>query len=176
MERMCNEYGTALFMLAKENNSENEYAKALDTVLGVFGENPEYMDFMASPGIPKAERLKAIEVSLGDSVPEYVVSFVQLLCERGRIREFEGCVKEYKKLLDASKNVSAAYITSSVELTSAEKAKLKEKLEKMSGHSVILECSEDKSLMGGIVIEMDGKIIDGSIRRRLHEVKDVISR
>ena len=173
---MYNEYGTALFMLAKENNSENEYAEALDTVLNVFSENSEYMDFLASPGIPKAERLEAIEAALGGSVPEHIVSFVQLLCERGRIREFSGCVKEYKKLLDASKNISEAYITSSVELMPDEKEKLKNKLEKMSGHSVTLECSVDKSLMGGIVIEMDGKIIDGSIRRRLHEVKDVISR
>lgn len=173
---MSKEYGTALFMLAKENGAENEYADALETVLTAFHQNPDYINFLASPSIPKQERIDAVEQAFGISVPEHIVSFIKLLCERGRIFEFNDCVKEYKKLLDISKHISVAQVTSSIELTVQEKEKLQQKLEKISGHSVVLECSVDKSLLGGIIIEMDGKIIDGSLQRRLHEVKDVISR
>ena len=176
MTEMTKEYGTALFILAKENGAEKEYAEALDTVLSVFRENPEYIDFLASPSIPKRERLDAAEQALRESVPEHIVSFVQLLCERGRIRGFEACVKEYKKLLDAVNLVSSAKVTSTVKLTEQEEERLKEKLEKLTGHSVILECSTDRTLLGGMVVEIDGKIMDGSLRHRLREVKDVISR
>ena len=52
---------------------------------------------------------------------------------------------------------------------------LRLKLEKQSGRNVLLECSTDSTLLGGIVVEMDGKILDGSIRRRLQEVKEVMN-
>ena len=45
----------------------------------------------------------------------------------------------------------------------------------MSGHSVKLVCQLDPTLLGGVVVEMDGRCIDGSLRRRLHEVKDVMN-
>lgn len=176
MAQMSKEYGEALFSLAMECNAADEYAAALDMVLAVFGENPEYVDFLASPSIPQAERIDALEKAFDSAVPEHIVSFIALLCERGRIREFGGCVKEYKELLDASKHISVAKIVSAVALTDSEKEKLQTKLEKMSGQTVILECTVDESLLGGIIIEMDGKVMDGSVRRRLHEVKEVISR
>lgn len=176
MAQLSREYGEALFSLAMECNAADEYAAALDTVLAVFDENPEYMDFLASPSIPKSERIDALEKAFASAVPEHIVSFIALLCERGRIREFSGCVKEYKELLDASKHIGIAKVVSAVALTDSEKEKLRIKLEKMSAQTVILECSVDESLLGGVIIEMDGKVMDGSVRRRLQEVKEVISR
>ncbi len=176
MTQMNKEYGTALFMLAKELGKESEYAVALECVEEVFASNPEYIDFLASPGIAMGERLDALSRAFGDAIPCDVLSFVKLLCERGRIRSVKGCIEEYKKLLDAQNNVSVAYVKSAVELTDEEKARLKDKLEIQSGHSVIMECTVDESLMGGIVVEIDGRIIDGSLKSRLYEVKDVISK
>ena len=65
-------------------------------------------------------------------------------------------------------------MTSAVELTDDEKKKLKLKLEKMSGKSLILKCTVDKSVLGGVIVKMDGKIMDGSLKHRLEEVKEVI--
>ena len=176
MAQMSKEYGTALFSLAKECDAEDEYKKALDTVLSVFRETPEYIDLLASPSIPKDERAEAVEQAFSGSVPEHVVSFLQLLCEKGHIRSFEGCVSEYNALYDASKKIAVAKVTSAVPLTDGEKDSLKQKLQKISGSNVCLECSTDKSLMGGLVVEINGKVIDGTLSHRLHEVKDVISR
>ncbi len=176
MTGMNKEYGTALFMLAKELGTENEYAMALECVMDVFSKNPLYMDFLASPSIPMQERLDAIAQAFDNSIPENVVSFVQLLCEKGRIYCLFGCADEYKKLLDVQNSISVAYVKSAVELTEEEKQRLRDKLEVQSGNSVILECSTDKSIMGGIVVEIDGKVIDGSLKNRLYEVKDVISK
>lgn len=174
MTQMSKEYGTALFMLACELDKVNEYSSALDTVLDVFNKNPEYVTFLSSPGIPMQERVDAVENALGAFLPEHVVSFIKILCERGRINAFADCVKEYRKLLDAANKVSVAKVKSPVALTEDEKERLKSKLEKINGNSVVLDCSIDESLMGGIVVEIDGKIVDGSLRRRLHEVKEVM--
>ncbi len=175
MNDIGKEYGTALFMLACEENSQEEYAKALKTITGVFYDNPEYMDFLASHGISLSERLKAIETAFGDHVPSQVLSCVQLMCEKGRIENFFEAAEEYKALFDASKHISVAKVTSAVELTDDEKTGLYNKLKAMSGGEVATDYFVDESLIGGLIVELDGKIMDGSLRNRLREVKDVIN-
>ena len=176
MTEMSKEYATALFMLAREEGSEKEYAEALEKVSAAFEEESEYMEFLSSPSIPVKERLSAIEQAFAEAVPENVLSFLQLLCEKGRIRSLKGCVEEYGRLLDAFENTSVAKVVSAVPLTEDEKRRLMKKLEKMCGHTVTMFCDVDGELLGGMVIELDGKVMDGSLRSRLHEVKDVISR
>lgn len=176
MTEMSKEYGTALFMLAKENNEQKGYAQALDEILAQFNANPEYVELLASPSIPKDERVEAIERAFGTSMPEHVVSFLKLLCERGRIRQLAECAEAYNKLLEEDMKISVARVRSVIELTVAERKALKKKLEKMTGRAVELECVIDTSILGGLSVEIDGKIIDGSVRHRLNEMKDVISK
>ena len=107
---------------------------------------------------------------------EHIVSFLCLLCERGRAREVFDSIKEFQNLLSFSKNVSKAYVKSAFPLNEDEKDRISKKLEKLAGGPVILECSVDEGLIGGVVIEMNGKVIDGSINNRLQKMKDVIKR
>ena len=60
-------------------------------------------------------------------------------------------------------------------LSPEQKTALRLKLEKQSGRNVLLECSTDSTLLGGIVVEMDGKVIDGSVRTRLQDIKEVMN-
>lgn len=174
MTQTSKEYAAALFLLAKETGMEKEISDALAGVLQVFRDNPDYIELLAAPGIPKRERAGAVEQALTGAVPEYVVSFIQMLCERGHIRSLEACVREYERLVQESKHISTAQVVSAVPLTEEEKERLERKLQALSGHSVILECSLDESLMGGLVVQMDGRVLDGSLKHRLHEVKEVM--
>jgi F-type H+-transporting ATPase subunit delta len=79
------------------------------------------------------------------------------------------------KLYNESKSISWAHVRSAIPLTPEQKTALRLKLEKQSGRNVLLECSTDNTLLGGIVVEMDGKILDGSLRRRLQDVKEVMN-
>ncbi|MBQ4556212.1 MAG: ATP synthase F1 subunit delta [Clostridia bacterium] len=176
MTDISREYATALFSLGLEEGKAREYFDALTIACKAFEENPEYIDFLHSPGIPISERTAALEAAFSEHIPENVLSFLQLLCENGHVRSFFECFTEYKKLLDESERVSFAKVASAFPLDDTEKANIKHKLEKISGRSVTLECTVDEKLLGGVAVEMDGKIMDGSIRHRLSEVKDVISR
>lgn len=174
--KMGKEYASALFTLAMEEGKQEEYGQALETVETVLSENSEYIDFLNSFSVPKAERIDAIEEAFGKSIPEHIVNFVKLLCEKDRISEIFDCIAIYKEFLDMSKNIAVAKITSSVELTEAEKEKLKKKLETTYNKTVVLDLKVDKSLVMGVVVEIDGKIIDGSIKKSLSDIKDVISK
>ena len=170
------EYGAALFMLACEAGEKRGYSDALGSIKEIFSENPEYPVFLSSPSVPMSERLASIEGAFGDSLPEHVLSFLILLCEKGRIECFSEAVEEYNALLDASERVSNVRVTSANELTDEEKEKLKSKLESVCKGEVRIEYFTDASLIGGLIVDIDGKIMDGSLRQRLREVKDVINK
>jgi len=169
------EYGTAVFMLACEENATELYAQALATVNEAFLANPGYMDFLASPSIPIGERIAALNEAFANHIPEQVLSFLQLLCQRGRISGFFAAVSEYNALLDASKKVSTVVVTSATELDAEQKQKLIKKLESMCSGKVNAEYQVDRSLIGGMIIDMDGKVIDGSVRTRLQDIKEVMN-
>ena len=174
MNEASKEYGTALFMLALETGEKKEYFNALKGVSTIIGENPEYLEFLASPSISVTERLSAIDTAFDGKLPEHVVSFLKLMCEKGRIAELFEAIEEYFTLYDESEKFLPAKITSAVELTDDEKSRLITKLEKTNSCKINPEYITDPSLIGGITVEIDGKILDGSIRQKLREVKEVM--
>ena len=167
------EYAEALFALASETGEQSSFMTALETVTEALDEHPELLELISSPAIACAERVETVAHCFGACCPETVVSFLQLLCEKGRIRLIDACAKEYRRLLDISTSVSVASVTSAVPLN--EIAALTQKLSRASGRAVQLSCTVDPSLLGGVIVEMDGRVIDGSLRHRLQEVKEVIS-
>lgn len=176
MSQVKVEYAQALFMLAMEKECVESFEKALDEIADAFEKEPRYMQFLSSPGIALSERLSAIESAFGTAYPREIVSFLKLLCERRHIEELVECVCEYKRLANEISKVSEAKVISAVELTDTEKEALKQKLEKMSGHKVMLDLTVDKSILGGIIVEIDGKVMDNSLKKHLKDVKDVISK
>ena len=88
--------------------------------------------------------------------------------------EFSDCVSDYRKLLMASKRITRVKVTSARELTEAEKARLINKLEKTTASTVQAEYFTDPAILGGVILEYDGRVMDGSLIHRLQEVKDVI--
>lgn len=160
-------------MLAQENGLTDEFSKQLKTVKREFRENPDYVLLLSAPGIPKAERISLIEQSFS-GCHEYVLSLLRLLCENGRIGGVLDCIKDYESLRKSAQNTLVARVTSAVELNDGEKAAITEKLQKSSGKKVQLKCRVDDKILGGLIIEMDGRIMDGSIKRGLHDIREVI--
>lgn len=169
------EYAAALFMLACEEKAEREYEKALKLIKEAFLSESYYEQLLSSPSIPLSQRLSAIEAAFADIVPTHVLSYLQLLCEKGRMNCFIGSVDEYCALVDAAERISKASVISAVPLTDDEKEKLKLRLEQTYNCKVNLEYSVDETLLGGLIVELDGKIMDGSVKNRLREIKEVIN-
>lgn len=174
MTEISKEYAQALFMLACEDGRQREYGRVLEQVKAAFEAQPDYALLLASPAIPVPERLRAIEAAFAELAPEHVLSYLKLLCEKGRIGCFVESVEAYQALLDAWEHVANAKITSAVELTEEEKQKLQLALERRCKGQVRAEYVVDTELLGGLVVEVDGNVLDGSLRQRLSEVKEVI--
>lgn len=168
------EYATALFELAVEEGTVEEYLDALRVIKKLVEENYEYTDFLSSPAIPLKERIDAIDEAFGKSFPENVTSFVKILCENARVRTLVGCIDEFSKLTMVMSNMTTANVYSAVALSDEQKKNVCKKLEKLTGKIVEPSYIIDESLIGGLKIEVEGKTYDGSIKHRLSDLKDVM--
>ena len=170
-----NNYAEALFMLAHEENSVEEFYDALKTVESIFLENAEYLQFLSTPSISKQERTAALAAAFDSKIPTDVLSFLQLLCEHSKIVYFFDCVAEYEQLREWSNNTAVAVVKSAVELTDIQKTELTSALERRTGKKITLKTQLDTTLLGGIVVEIDGELFDGSVKNNLKRVREVIS-
>lgn len=170
MSAIGNEYGGALFLLASEEGNLDEVAEALEGCGELFEKEPMYVSFLATPGIPIEERIGALGRAFHGRVPDCVSDFICLLVERGYIRFFSDCREEYEKQYNLLKNISIAEAFSARELSEEEKKKLCSRLEAATGRRIKLKTTVDEAIVGGMIVKIDGRLYDGSIRSRITDI------
>ena len=141
--------------------------KDLIEVRGIFRENQDYLRLLAEPSIKREERIGLIEKAFGTACERYFVSFLKLLCDRGMLGEYEGCVEAYKKRYNADHNIAEAVVTSAVALNDGQLKALSARLEEMSGKTIALTSKVDPKVLAGIKVELEGKQLDGTVMGRL---------
>ena len=176
MTETSREYAEALFLLTKESGIEQQALKDLRFVEELLKTNPDYQLLLISPAIPMSERSQALETALSGAILDPVLCFLRLFCEKGHITELSSCIEIFNDLCEEYQKTTTAYVTRFVPLTEEDKKSLTAKLESISGHRVRLDCTLDPSILGGVVVNMDGSVLDGSLRRRLSEMKEVMER
>jgi len=170
-----NNYAEALFMLAREENSVEDFYKSLEIANEAFKQNPEYLQFLATPSIPKSERTEALAVAFADKINQHILSFLQLLCEHGKAEQFFDCFAEFCRLREWASGTVVAVVKTAVELSESQRQGLIDGLEKRTGKKVVIKSEIDSKLLGGIVVELDGEILDGSVKNNLKRAREVIS-
>ncbi len=175
MAQISKEYAEALFALALEGEQVAEYEKKLSLIDSVMEENPEYIELVDSPAVLLSERLGVLDESFGD-MPEYILSFLKLLCENRHFGEIRRIISDFSELVRLSENRAEATVYYASPLDDAQKAALIERLEKKSGKKVEAVYVYDESLIGGIKVKLDDIMLDGSISGRLNKIKGVIGK
>lgn len=160
-------YGSSLYDLAKEENLAEVIWEEMNAVRQIMRENPDYMSLLSNASLSKQERIGLLQEALGEQVQKYLLNFLKLLCERDLLGEFGGCCEEYRKRYYQDHNMVEAIITSAVALTEEQLQALQKKLQASTGKTVVPVQKVDAGLMGGIRVEMEGKMLDGSVRERL---------
>ena len=92
--------------------------------------------------------------------------FVAFLVQKGRKEYLHRILRTYVDLYCASVGLSHVVLTSSVPSEALEE-KVRSELEKSLGHRILLETEVDPALIGGYRVEVDGKMLDASVRRQL---------
>lgn len=175
MTTTSREYAGALFELAVQEGNTKETSEGLETVVSALLQMPEYRALLASPAISKKDRLEALDSAFRGKIPDILLAILRMMVSRGHISELNRMARDYDELARGYQGESMAIVTSAVPLKEAETVVLRAKLEKKLGRKIILQCREDPDLIGGIRVEVDGRVIDGSIRNKLDEIKEVMN-
>ncbi len=164
-------YGDSLYDLAKEDHLTDRIFAHMQDVRQIFIENPVYRRLLAEPSVSMTERIGLLDEAFGGKIEAYLLNFIKILCERGLLMEYEGCCQEYQERYYKDCNIAAASVTSAVALTLEQTAALKTRLEKMCGKKVILTQKVSASVIGGMRIELEGRLIDGTVAGRLDSMQ-----
>ena len=169
------EYAGALFELSIEKGKQKDYYEDLMTISKSIKENPLFVEILVSPNVTLAQKIEVVDQTFG-SLSEDVVSLVKLLCEKKRFDMFDFVCQDYEALYNEASKILPAKVRTAAPLSKVEEKRLVETLEKKSGNKVKLELEIDEKILGGMIIELDGKIIDGSLKTRLNRIKEVIDK
>ncbi len=164
-------YGQSLYDLAAEENLTDDILGEMAGVRDIFRENPDYITLLSEPSVPRKERLQLVDESLGGSLNAYHLNFIKILVEKGLVREYSACYKRFRKSYNESHGIADALVTTAVPLSEVQLSQLKEKLEKVSGKKVLLEQKVDPDILGGVRVDLEGQLFDGSVKGRLSELR-----
>lgn len=163
-------YGTSLFDLAVEENQLQAYMQELSAIRQAVKENPQLLELLDCRAVPKDERLDVLDACFKGQVQDYLLSFMKILCEKGAIRLLPDCIRQFELRYFDACGIVEARATTARELSPVLKEKLTKKLESMTGKTVMLQCAVDASVLGGVRLELMGRQMDGTVKRRLVEV------
>lgn len=175
MTEFGREYGEGLYALCREEAMEQPCLQELKTLDAAFRENGEFLRLLANMTLGKEERVRIVQDTLGGQIHPYVLNFIKILVERGAIHSFSECVKAYQEAYNRDHRVAEAEVTTASPLNAGQKEKLIQKLRQMSGREVVLKEKIDPSVLGGVLLEMDGKRYDNTVQGRLKSIRQAMA-
>ena len=160
-------YGGSLYDLAKEEGLTEQIGAELQQVIAIFDGAPDYWRFLQTLSIAKDERCKALDEALKGRIQPYLLNFLKILCENGTMGSLKGCAQEYRRRFNVDHNIVEVRAITAVAMKPQQCDALKAKLQTMLGKTVELTCKVDPACMGGVLLELPGKQMDGTIKHRL---------
>ena len=158
-------YAEALFSVG------DSFGELIDAVAGAVAADTRIAAMLASPRVSKGVKSRILERALKGEAPPEFVRFLQAVVRRGRQGLFGEIAQEYMVLLDRKLNRVHAGVTLAQEPDARTEKEIVERLTKVLGREVRAYFRTDRSIVGGVVVRVGDRILDGSVRRRLMALK-----
>ncbi len=167
-------YAEALLEAARDQKKVEVVREELGEFVAAVGASDELRSLLRNPQIEPHVKRDALAAALEDAEP-LVRNFLLLLAEKGRIAEVEEMQGELERLIAHAERVLELELTTAVELSDKEAAKVVGQIEKTSGRKVEATRSVDPDLIGGIVIQAGSQRLDASVRGRLDQLRQELT-
>jgi F-type H+-transporting ATPase subunit delta len=165
-------YASALFSLAQDQRQTGEVASALATVQAMIAESPDLQRLVRSPVFSAADQTKALDALLSRAgVSGIAANFIRLVAIKRRLFVLSDMIRDYSKLHDAARGVTRAEVTSAAPLDNEQIAALKDQLRGTAGKDVDLTAKVDPAIIGGLIVKLGSRMVDGSLRTKLNAIR-----
>ena len=171
-QEIAQRYARALFLSTREKG-------LIDTAFEQLGDLGKYLDgdtsmltFLNDPRVPEKNKRLLVRDVFGNRMERLFVEFLIVLIDKNRIEFLPVIIDEFIRMVEAEKGIGRATVVTSVPLADAERPTLIDRLAKKTGLKIELEQKVDPSILGGLIVIMQSKIIDGSVRHGLDLMRE----
>lgn len=162
-------YAQAILEIAQEENQLEEWRFSLKKITEVM-QDQELLTFLESSKLPFDLKRKLVEDRLKDAIPS-ALNLAYLLIAKGKTKITSLIAAEYEHLLDAHYGVEHARVTTAIPLDDKGEERVVHSLEALTGHKVIADFEVAPDIIGGVIIKIGDKLVDGSTKSKLDALK-----
>jgi len=167
-------YGNALYGAAKDTNQVDEIRDEIVQLDEIFGNETQFYELLTNPAVSNVTKKSMIDKVFKGKLSTEVLSFMYILVDKGRFFHFHKIVREYCKMLNDERSIGVGVVYSAVPLNKQQVDKFAVETGKLLKKTVNLKNEVDPSLIGGVKIFVEGKLIDASLKSRLEKLAEQI--
>ena len=175
MSAVARRYAKALFALAKESAALEATAEQLERVTRV-AEDPAVAAVLRNPLLSPDRRTGIVNALVEQlALPDLFARFLRLLADQQRLDEIASIHAHYQRMLDDALGRVRATVRSARALQPQQQAELLAIFRTLTNKEVLPTVFVEPDLLGGVVVEVAGKVYDGSVRTLLHRLAKELS-
>lgn len=169
---IASRYAEALFEAAQADRLVEETLSQLSLIGRLFGEHAALCELLLNPGVEPDQKVGVLDVALSRAWPPLLRAFVAMVVSMGRAECLPQIVEAYQALVDRAQGRLRVTVRSAHPLSDAALQRLSRRLAQREGKQIELAAAVAPELLGGVEIHLDHRVIDGSVRRQLDELRE----
>ena len=167
-------YASAIFEIAKAERSLETVEDELFQFSQLFQAKDQLREKLTDQSLPVEKRQAIVEDLLGQKASPLTVNLISFLVGSGRAGEVPEIIDRLVKRAAEERQHEVAEVRTAVSLDDEQQRRLAEALERATGKKVELKVIVDPSVLGGVVARVGDTVIDGTVRRRLDQLRESI--
>ncbi len=172
-------YAQALFDIGRGKGKADlsQIGRDLEVLKECLDISPELTNLFANPIFSIEEKGKVLDSLLKkNGISETAKNFCRLLLEKGRLPLLADIATAYHDMLDHMAGIVRSELITAVELTSERQAEIRSSLEAKSGKKLAMNFSVDPDIIGGLILKIDDRALDGSLRAQINILRENMKR
>lgn len=166
-ETIARNYAEALLVLAQKAEDLDGWGAMIGGLADAMRRDQRLTTFLAAPQVAAADKKAILERAFTDIAPRTFVRFLQKLVDNRRQMLLPDIATEYANLVDETAGRVHAQVTLAREASEADRARIADQLTEALGKIVVPHMIVNPAILGGIVVRVGDKVMDGSVRKRL---------
>jgi len=173
LRTLARPYAKAAFQRARDEKTLAQWTEVLNFA-GQVAAHKTVKELLANPGLSESAKAEFILDCTQQEVTEAVRNFLLILAENGRLTLLPAIAELFNTFRADLERTVDIDVTAAYALTEEQQQKLAQALSKRLEREVSLTSSEDKSLIGGVIVRTGDLVIDDSVRGKIHRMADAL--
>ncbi|OJG92555.1 ATP synthase subunit delta [Enterococcus silesiacus] len=163
-----------MFELAIENEEADSIYQDLLKLREIFNEVPDLGDILSDVRLEPYEKDEIMK-QLVNGFEGTLENFLNVVYNYSRMNDLLLMIDEYEKRYDEHRSLLLGTALTAVPLTKEQHRLMEEKAAKLLGYEQAnLINLIDPEIVGGVIIEANYKVIDGSIHKQLERIQELL--